>query len=60
MATQDEEKQNQKHNMCWTTLYTSKHKQHKHDMLPPTTTNGKYEPNIVFIQQSQGTSQHGT
>ena len=24
------------------------------------TTNGKYEPNIVFIQQSQGTSQHGT
>ena len=36
MATQDEEKQNQKHNMCWTTLYTSKHKQHKHDMLPPT------------------------
>ena len=36
LATQDEGKQNQKHNMCWITLYTSKHKQHKHDMLPAT------------------------
>ena len=68
LPTQDEEKQNQNHNMCWTTLYTSKHKQHRHDMLPATkktcsllqATDGKYEPNIAFIRQSQGTSKHGT
>ena len=33
-GTQDEDKQSKtQHTMCWTPLYTNKHKQRKQDML---------------------------
>jgi len=51
LSTQDENKQNKKtqHNMWWTLLYASKHKQRKEDGSLPT----KYgEPNTVLFRKS--------
>ena len=49
LDTQDEEnKTKTQHNMCWTPLYASKHKQGKQDMTLLQTTGGKDEPNIVL------------
>jgi len=46
--------------MCWTPLYTNKHKQHRYDCALLQTTGSKDTPNIVVMRKSQWTSQHGT
>jgi hypothetical protein len=46
--------------MCWTPLYTNKHKQHRYDCALLQTTGSKDKPNIVVMRKSQRTSQHGT
>ena len=61
-GTQDEEKQNKKHNTICVGDHSMQQNTNKVNktLALLQTTGGKDEPNIVFMRKSQQTSQHGT